>query len=253
MAAVPANTATDSEAVRATRIEVRAAADSARIATLAHGELVAARPLSINGRHVRIALVGIRTALLAGDELDLRVRVGAGVTLEVIEATGMVAYDADGQAASWCLHAEIGASASLIWRGRPFVAAQGSNVHRATKLLLDRDARVLIRETLVLGRSAEPDVRLRSETRAHLDGRELLVEDLHISRDSRRLPGITGSARSIGTVAAAGWRPKGETNDPHRLDFAGPGALFRALGDAAHQVENRVAPVFDRWRGELSA
>src|SRR5699024_2378972 len=192
----------------------------ARITTLAHGHLMAARPLQIRGNHVRIALVGINTTLLAGDTLEIQVRAGAGVVLEIIEPTGLVAYDARGVRSAWRAQLAVEVSASLIWHGASFVAAHGSNAHRHTELALAANARALIRETLTLGRSGERDIQLRSHTHITQNQQPVLVENLDITAATRTLPGILAPNRVIGTVMAAGWRPQGDASDPHRLDLA---------------------------------
>src|SRR5699024_4506662 len=106
---------TEQAAFRPTRIEATQSNGRARINTLAHGNLMAARPLQVRGNYVRIALVGINTALLAGDTLEIRVRAGTGVILEIIEPTGLVAYDAGGVRSSWRARLAVEENAALIW------------------------------------------------------------------------------------------------------------------------------------------
>lgn len=254
IAAAATTIATDSvhdDSRRPTRVTVDRADGRARIRRLDPGAFMVARPLQVRGNHVRIALVGNRMSLLGGDTIDLRVRVGGGVTLEVVEPVGTVAYDADGQRADWRLFAAVAHGAMLIWHGNQFVAAQGSNAHRCTQLTLDHGARALLKETLVLGRSRETAVCLQNSIRVCLQQRELLVEDLDVGAHTRQAPGVVGTARAVSTVTAAGWRPPGEGADAHRLDLAGPGALQRALDAAAHRAEGMVAPVFEQWRKQL--
>lgn len=251
MATARTATTTDSECGRPTCIEVVSDGESARIATLSAGSFVVARPLRVTGNYVRIALVGINMALLAGDVLELNVRVGKGVVLEVIEPVGMVAYNAEGQGAAWRLRANCDVGATLIWRGAPFVAAHGSNVRRLSELALASGARALIRESLVLGRSGEQRPPLHSRMHVSLDERELLVEDLDINEETGRLPGIVERSRVIVTLIAAGWRPTSDVADPHRLDLAGPGAVFRALSSALHHADELIDPPFLNWRSQL--
>jgi urease accessory protein len=240
----------DGGITRSTRIEVALAGERARITTLANGEFIAARPQQIAGNYARVALVGINMALLAGDVVDLRVRVGVGAVLEIIEPTGLVAYNAEGRRSTWGLRAAVGAGATLIWRGAPFIAALGSNAHRFTEVMLEPDAHALLKETLVLGRSAESGVCLRSRTDVSRDGQALLVEELLLDEETGVLPGIVAPSRVVGTVTAAGWRPQGDEASPHRLELAGPGALFRALAPAAHCAEDLMEPLFQDWRGQ---
>ena len=233
------------------RIECDLVGGQARSTTMARGHFFAPRPLPGAGHHLRIALVGTRMSLLGGDAIELQVRVGAGVTLEIIEPAGMVAYNARGQASSWHAHVSVEAGACLIWHGCPFVAAQGSNASRLTELSLTADARALLRETLVLGRSGEADVQVRNRLQVCLDDREILVDDLTISSHNRLLPGIVGSAKVVSSVLAAGWRPQGDAGDPRRFDLEQPAAVFRALGQAAHEADALTAPQYAAWRSEL--
>lgn len=94
----------------------------------------------------------------------------------------------------------------------------------------------------MLGRSGESGIRLCSRMHVSLEERELLVEELSVTAETRRVPGVVGTSRAISTVIAAGWRPDGGRTDSHRLDFAGPGALCRSL-DAVP----RIAPM-GSWR-----
>lgn len=251
-----ANTITATERERngrPTRVTVELADGHARIRTLDPGSFMAARPLETRGHYARIALIGNHMSLLGGDIIDLRIQVETGVTLEVVEPVGTVAYDADEQRSDWHLTASVADGAMLIWHGNRFVAARGSNAHRATELTLGRDARALLKETLVLGRSGETAIRLRNRTHVSLEQRELLVEDLEVTPDTPNVPGVIGSSGVVSTVIAAGWRPAGDEADAHRLDLAAPGALCRALAVAAHHTDDIVEPMFDHWLDQLLA
>lgn len=249
--ATPATATTDGESARPTRIAVACAGGRARITDLVQGEFIAAKPLQITGNCVRLALIGVNMAILAGDLVDLQVCVDDGVILEVIEPTGLVAYDAQGRSANWRARLVVGEGAILIWHGAPFVAARGSNVHRSTELALASGGRALINETLVLGRTAERGVCLHSQTAVSRNGQPLLVENLKLDENTHALPGIVAPSKVVGTVMAVGWRPRGDPSDPHRLDLAGPGSLFRTLRPAMHQADDLVRPWFGNWRREL--
>ena len=263
---------------RPTRIVVERAGDGARFAVLDQGHYLAPRPVSggtVSGAsspnrcHLRVALIGIHMMLLAGDDVRIEVSVGPGVTLEVIEPAGMVAYDAEGLQSRWCLDAELGDGSVLIWEGAPFVAAAGSNVLRETRIRLGTDARVLVRETLVLGRSGEESVPLRSMTRiTGADGIDHLFEDLDLSGTRQRAVGILGSSKVLASATAAGWRPEdvpagtgtgtatgtamGTAGaDARRFDLARPGAVVRALTATAHMADRQIEPEYARWKAGL--
>lgn len=236
----------------ATLIEVSAAPGRTSIQRLVPGEFLSGRPLWPNGSFARIALVATSMALLGGDHIDIVLRLGANAHVEIIEPTGMVAYDAAGAASSWNLDAALGPGAILVWRGAAFVAAAGSNVKRTTSLRLDRDARALIRESLVLGRSGETGIALSSSSRVVASGDELHVEQLVIETDSAANVGIVGTAKGIGTVSAFGYRPVDNgAIDPRRLDLAGDGAIWRTLEPSTHLIDGELDDRFRHWKSQL--
>src|SRR5699024_7115352 len=193
MATTAADTATITDSAsrnRPTRIAVERVNGRARIRTLDRGYFLTARPLQTSGSRIRIALIGVHMSLLGGDVIDLRIRADDGVTVELIEPVGLVAYNAEGRRADWRLSASLGTGAALIWHGCQFIAAQGSNAHRRVDLELDEQARALFMETLVLGRSGETDVQLRSRNHVTQTGSELLVEDLDLNPRTRHAPGL---------------------------------------------------------------
>jgi urease accessory protein len=237
---------------RATVIAVSMAGGRARIDRLDQGHFLAARPLHSSGCRIRLALVGLRLGLLGGDTIAINVSVGAGVELEIVEPTGMVAYNSGGRASSWRLSADIGEGGTLVWRGATFVAAAGSNSVRSSVIHLQDHARALVSETLIFGRSGESGIALTTGSLVTRLGEELLVENLEV-RPGDRGVGITGGARVLASVLALGFRPSGDATDPRWLQLAGSGAVWRALAPAAHLVEEQVGRQFEDWRRQVFA
>ncbi|MBD8043243.1 urease accessory protein UreD [Arthrobacter sp. Sa2BUA2] len=202
---------------RPTRIAVERTGPGARFSVLDQGLYLAPRPVSVPLRasgggnpRLRVALIGIHMMLLGGDDVRIEVTVGPGVTLELIEPAGMVAYDAEGVASRWSLDAVLGEGSTLVWDGAPFVVAGGSNVLRETRVRLDAGARVLLRETLVLGRSGEAGGALRSVTRLAGPSGDFLYEDLDLTGTRRQAIGVLGASKVLASATAAGWRPSPE-------------------------------------------
>ncbi len=179
---------------------------------------------------VRIALVATQALLLAGDAVGVDVEVGDGIRLEVVETAGTVAYDMRGARAGWQVELRVAAGASLVWSGLPFVVADGADVERHTQVTLEPGARVLLRETLVLGRTGERGGRLLSSLTARLAGRALLAEELVLDPASRRDPALLGGARVVDVLTALGHR----LTDPAALQLEGEGSVLRWLGAATH-------------------
>ncbi|MGQ7752993.1 urease accessory protein UreD [Streptomyces sp. WC2508] len=211
------------------------------------GAFLAPRPLLPSPDRLRIALVGTRAGLLAGDDLRLDVSVGPGARLELVEPSGLVAYDHRGGTSSWRARVDIAEGGELHWDARPFVISAGARVERSMEVSLAAGARMLWRDTLVLGRSGERGGGVRAMTHATYDGCELLVEDLDLmDPETRELPGILGPNRVIGSVTALGTAPAGRPH-PYRTDLAGPGAQVRLLDTLAPAAEAELAAVWEEW------
>jgi urease accessory protein len=178
------------------------------------------RAFSLGGD--RVALVPEQAVLLAGDHVTVAVRVGARQRLEVVEPGGTVAYAMRGRQARWDVRVEVEEGGSLVWHGEPFVVADGADVLRHLTVELGATSRVVLRETLVLGRSGEGPGRLVARTDVHRDGVPVLLEELDAALGM-------GSHRVLDQVLCLGW---GCTADGHALESGD--RLHRWLGAETH-------------------
>jgi urease accessory protein len=181
---------------------------------------------------VRSALVARVALLLAGDDVVIDLRLDPGLTLEVVETAGTVAYDMRGGRASWRLRGDIGAGACLVWDGKPLVVSTGADVERSTDLSLAAGATVLLRECLVFGRSGEVGGDLRASTYVTHDGQPLLCEELDLACDHRGAFAVLDTRRCLDTLALLGMRLD---DGPDVLQLAGPGSVARAITDHVHE------------------
>ncbi|NIZ91615.1 urease accessory protein UreD [Kineococcus rubinsiae] len=227
-----------------TRVGVARRADGSGVALDLATTALLPRVLATTPRGARVALVGARALLLAGDAVHVDVTVGAGCTLDVVEVAGTVAYDGrGGPPSSWTVRARLGEDARLLWHGEPFVVAGGADVLRTLEVDLAPGARALLREVLVLGRSGERGGALLNRTRARREGRALLAEDLDLTDTGLRAsPAVLGPARCLDTVTLLGARAEGEDV----LQLEGPGSQVRALLTDAHT--SPLGAVWARWR-----
>ncbi|GAA2725033.1 urease accessory protein UreD [Cellulomonas aerilata] len=196
--------------------------------------------LDDDGRTVRVALVAAGALLLGGDDVRVRVHVGAGAALELVETSGTVAYDGRGRGARWRVDVVVEDGGVLVWDAQPFVVASGADVDRGTTVRLGAGAVACLRETLVLGRSGEAGGRLRTALRVDGPGGPVLVEDLHLD-GARPEPGVLGGHRVLDQVVLAGRRPDpgpvpAGRGAPTVLALEEPGAVARRLGDEVHRV-----------------
>jgi urease accessory protein len=173
----------------------------------------------------RVALVPEQAVLLAGDQVAVSVRVPAGRSLEIVEPGGTVAYAMRGRRARWDVSVVVEEGASLVWLGEPFVVAEGADVARSLTVALGPGSRLVLRETLVLGRSGEGPGRLRTQSSVLRDGSPLLVEELDC------VTGL-GPHRVLDQVLRVGTpsRP-----GDHSLVLESGDVLDRWLGARAHE------------------
>lgn len=233
---------------RPTRVAVDVHDGRTRATTLQPGSALMPRMLHSQGNSATVALVGHTASLLAGDRLELDVEVGAGATLTLVEPSGTVAYDARGGRADWTARVRIAAGGRLRWNAAPFVVAAGADVTRTVDIQLEEGATALLSELLVLGRSQERGGAIRSHQRVWRGSTPLLIEDLDLRDAGRRsLPGVLGDHRVLGTVGCYGKRPDAIPPD-HGTALAGPGALVRVLGRAAHEVTPELTRAWDLWQ-----
>lgn len=228
-----------------TSVEVERAGGRVRC-VLRAGHL-APRVLEQSDRAAVVALVATGALLLGGDHVHVDVRVGEGVALELVETSGTVAYHGRGQASSWTATVSVARGASLVWDALPFVVSDGADVTRATTVEVHDEAVALLRETLVLGRHGQRGGLLRTRTHVRHAGSALLVEELELT-GPHTAPGVLGPARVVDAVLLAGARPPAPLPAAGVvvLDLAGPGALARAVGTAAHVAD--VGPALAAWR-----
>lgn len=196
---------------RVTRIAVeRPTGIGAPVRVRTSDGLLAARIVSRDGTRAEVALVAGGAMLLGGDEVVIDVRVDPGCELTLTDVGGTVAYDGNGETCRWDADIRLGPGAGLTWAGLPFVVADGADVRRTTTARLGSDARLTLRETVVLGRSGERGGRMVLRTDIADDVGPILVEELTASGD-RPVPGVLGEHTVIDTLTSV----RGEIGRAH--------------------------------------
>jgi urease accessory protein len=181
---------------------------------------------------VRIALVATIALLLSGDDVRIDVRVGPGVSAEIVETGGTVAYDMRGGAASWQVRGAVSPGSTLVWSGLPLVVSGGADVERRTDVELDGDAVALLRETVVLGRTGELGGDLRSSTTVTQDGRPVLREYVDLGLEHRQDFAVLGPHRCLDTLTLLGRRLD---DGPDVLQLAAEGSIVRSVTTHLHE------------------
>lgn len=209
--------------------------------------LLQPRLVSRTAGFAQVALVAGGATLLGGDSVSIRVEVGAGCTLRIEDIGGTVAYPSTGRPSEWNVEAVVGDGGVLVWESFPFVVADRADVRRRTTVRTGAEARVCLRETLVLGRTGEAGGKIVSTTDIReVEGTPFFVEELFLDGEHPR-PGVLGGSRVLDTAIMVGADPEAatpaDTDEGRVLVLARPGAVARAIGTATH-----AAHVDARWR-----
>ncbi|MBP2192336.1 urease accessory protein UreD [Nocardia goodfellowii] len=133
----------------------------------------------------QVHLIGTAATPLGGDELDIRIVVGAGARLTVRSVAASIALPSVAtplSSAHW--HFEIGPGAELDFDPEPTIVAGGARHHTRTTVRLAPDSRVRIRERVQIGRTGEDTGEWRGDFLADLADVPLLRHRLHLGSDA---------------------------------------------------------------------
>jgi urease accessory protein len=195
----------------------------------------------------QVHLVQAAGGPLGGDDLALDVCLGAGSQLQLRSAAAMVVQTGRPAApARWTVAAALAEGSVLDWRPEPTVVCDGAELHSRVTVALQRSARAILRDEVVLGRAGQRGGRYHGELTVELDGAPLLAHTLLLDGADPVLagPAGTGGARVVGMLAVVGLgidRPPPDAGEKPGLRWAGsaldgPGWLLLALGDRITDV-----------------
>lgn len=229
-----------------TRIHLERPAQNGPVRLLLAPGLLQPRIVSRHEDRALVALVAGGAMLLGGDRARVDISVAADCSLEIEEVGGTVAYPGDGSPAHLDVTVRLAAGARLLWREHPFVVAGCSQASRTLRVELGEGAILLVRETLVLGRSGESGGRLHSTVRARgAEGQPIFVEKLVLD-GSRPRPGILGEHRVLDTALLLGAEPPScAPSDVRILELEAPGGIARSMGATTHVTD--IDQVVDAW------
>jgi urease accessory protein len=197
-------------------------------------------PSPSGGAWARVLLVQSAATLLAGDVIEVTVRVGPGALLEIRELGALLIHNGrGGPPARITVSVEVEESGRVVWNAEPVIVASGARAERSVSVRQARGAVAVLSESILLGRSGERGGGLISATRIDLDGRPLLNEQLD-TEDERLLRSsvVMGGARMLGAVVLAGTRDAGGSD---AMQLHGAGTVWRGLGDVLEVQRSQTA------------
>ena len=165
------------------RITVRAEAGSTRLERLYQDGCAKIRlPRDAAAHNLEAVLINTAGGLTGGDRLDWRAEAGPGAALTLTTPACEKVYRARDGHAEVKVALEVGEGARLDWLPQETILFDGGALSRRLEANLAADARVLVVEAVVLGRTAMGETvrhgALRDRWRIRRDGRLLFADDL---------------------------------------------------------------------------
>ncbi|MFK4069696.1 urease accessory protein UreD [Streptomyces sp. NPDC029674] len=181
----PRSAATGVEAggagIRATaRVEARADGRGGTSLPVLDGEgPLALRRTRSTGHAARVTLVGAMSGPLGGDHLTVEATAHQGSALHIASAAATLALPGQTRAsARYDVRLTVADGAELHWLPEQLISVRDSDLRVTTRAELAADARLVLREEQVLGRTGEAPGRLTSRLTVRRAGRLLLDQEL---------------------------------------------------------------------------
>jgi urease accessory protein len=203
-------------------------------------------PLVLRRTPDAVYVVGGAAGPIGGDELTLRISVGAGAFLRVRTAAASIALPGpEGLESVLRVTADVAAGARLEYLPEPVVASAGARHATIIRVTLAEGASLLLRDELLLGRHGETGGAARSALNVDYAGRPLLRQSLEVSgADAVAMgPALLAGLRAVGTAL---WvdPAAGETQDAGAAVVA-DGAGGGEPAQASRAISADVAPTAD--------
>lgn len=150
----------------------------------------------------RVALSTGAAGPVGGDHYELEVVVGAGSTLVLREISAtLVLPGPHGDTSRMEVRVRVEEGGTLVWAPEPVIVAEHCSHELDVRVELAGDARLFLREELVLGRHGEPPGSLRTLLQVRRAGVPLMVQSLELGprADFSASPAVLGGHRAVGT------------------------------------------------------
>ena len=204
-------------------------------------------PLVLRRTADAVYLVGGAAGPIGGDELSLRIDVGAGAFLRLRTAAASIALPGlDGLESVLTVTVTVAAGGRLEYLPEPVVVTAGARHATVVSVTLAAGSALMLRDELLLGRHGEAGGAARSVLRADYAGRPLLRQSLSVGgTDAASLgPAVLAGHRGVGTMLLVNAGEVAGAADPVPgvavMPLAGPGVLVTALANDAVTLRRRL-------------
>jgi len=143
-------------------------------------------------------IVNTAGGMTGGDRFDLEIAVGAGAQLTVTTAAAEKIYRSLGPTSEIAVRLEVGANGALAWLPQLTIGFDGMRLRRTIDVRLAGNARLLLAEATVFGRSAMGE---SVSAGALFDRRRIRVNDRLVFAETTGLDGDIGGRLAQAAVA----------------------------------------------------
>ncbi|MCL6609569.1 MAG: urease accessory protein UreD [Geminicoccaceae bacterium] len=168
-------------------------------------------PRVADRRPFEAVLINTAGGIAGGDRLEQRLRVRAGAGLLASGQAAEKVYRSLGPPAQLSTRLQVEPGGTLLWLPQETILFDGARLDRSLEVDAAGDARLLLVEAVVLGRTARGEEvrsgRLRDRRVVRCDGSLLLVDPLRLEGAIAELalrPALLGGARAFATILALG-------------------------------------------------
>ena len=217
----------------------------------------------VHGPVPEVVFLNTSGGLTGGDRLTFSVTLGEGAQAVATTQTAERAYASSGGRAVMEVVLSLGAGAALDWLPQETILFDRSTLARRTRADLGPGARLMLCETVVLGRAAMGETVRELEfsdwREVRRQGRPLLVEPLRITAATLAAgPAALHGARALATVAHVAPGADDALGAvraclPDGIEAAASGwdgkLIVRLIGPDLFPVKRAVARVLDVMRG----
>lgn len=194
----------------------------------------------------RVSLAAAAAGPIGGDEYSLEVHVGAGSTLVLTEVSAMLVLPGIGGGQSqMSITVTVDAGATFVWWAEPIIAAHRCNHRHEMRIALAPDARLVLREEMLLGRHGEAPGDFTSRLRITRDGGAIYDQQLSFGPLAAGWDGaaVLDTGRATGSIIAVdpGWAQTPPKASPYGKQaaltpLAGPGVAIAAVAPDSLQL-----------------
>ena len=149
----------------------------------------------------RVCVAAGAAGPIGGDRLRLDVHVGPGSALVLSEASATLLLPGrDGARSRTDFRIHVDSAATLILLPEPIIAAHGCDHLNDVRVELAADARLVMREELLLGRHGEGPGRVRQRIRVLRTDAPVYSQDLELGTATAAAPAVADGHRAIGSL-----------------------------------------------------